>query len=113
MERPKLSWQLYRFSREVGEHINDLLPITYLVTFRLLRSLHDMTLDGEPRFPILFRLMADLLCIPSSNADVERGFSILQKVHTDERASLSHSTIVVLMSLKFKCCLFFRYSFFR
>ena len=36
-----------------------------------------------------------------------RGFSILRKVHTDERASLSHSTMVGLMSLKFNnvaCC---------
>ena len=65
-----------------------------------------MTLDGEPKFPILFRLMAGLLCIPSSNADAERGFSILQMVHTDERASLSHFTIVVLMSLKYVACCF-------
>ena len=48
----------------------------------------------------LFRLKAGLLCIPSSNADAERGFSILQKVHTDERASLNHYTIVGQMSLK-------------
>ncbi len=51
--------------------------------------------------------MAGLLCIPSSNADAERGFSILRKIHTDERASLSHSTTVGLMSLKFNsvaCC---------
>ena len=27
------------------------------------------TLDGEPRFPKLFRLMAGLLCIPSANTD--------------------------------------------
>ena len=26
--------------------IDDFLPITHLVTFRLLRSLHDRTLDG-------------------------------------------------------------------
>ena len=38
--------------------------------------------------------------IPSSNAEAERGFSILRKVHADERASLSHSTIVGLISMK-------------
>ena len=65
------------------------------------------TLDVEPRFPKLFRLMAGLLYIPSSKADAERGFSILWKVHTDERASLSHSTIVGLMSLKFNNVLLF------
>ena len=45
--------------------------------------------------------------IPSSNAEAERGLSILRKVHADERASLSHSTIVGLISLKFNnvaCC---------
>ena len=46
MERPKLSWQLYRFFREVGGRINNLSPITCLVTFKLLGSLHDRTLDG-------------------------------------------------------------------
>ena len=54
-----------------------------------------------------FRPIAVFFCIPSSNTDVERGFSILRKVNTDERASWSHSTIVVLMSLKFNnvaCC---------
>ena len=70
------------------------------------------TLEGEPRFPKLFRLMDGLLCIPSSNADAERGFSILQKVHTDEGASLSHSTIVGLLYLKFNnvACGFDNYS---
>ena len=51
--------------------------------------------------------MASLLCIPSSNADVERGFSIHRQVHTDKRASLSHSTIVGLMSMRVNnvaCC---------
>uniref|UniRef100_A0A1X7SHY9 HAT C-terminal dimerisation domain-containing protein n=1 Tax=Amphimedon queenslandica TaxID=400682 RepID=A0A1X7SHY9_AMPQE len=35
------------------------------------------TLDGKPRFLKLFHLMAGLLTIPVSNADSERGFSIL------------------------------------
>ena len=57
-------------------------------------------------FPNL-RPIAGVFCIPSANNDAERGFSIFPKVHTDERASLSHSTIVGLMSLKFNnvaCC---------
>ena len=62
--------------------------------------------DGEPRLTQLFWLIAGLLCIPSSNTDAERGFSFL-KVHTDERASSSHSTIVGLISLKFKKVLLF------
>ncbi len=59
--------------------------------------------DGEPRFPLLSKLMAGLLSIPSSNADSERGFSMLRKIHTDQRSNLDHSTVVSLMSLKFNC----------
>ena len=64
------------FFSEVEGRINNFSPITHLVTFRLLGSLHEglymedfrwRTLDGEPRFPKLFRLMAGLLCIPSAN----------------------------------------------
>ena len=61
------------------------------------------TFDGETRFPLLSKLMAGLLSIPCSNADSERGFSMLRKIHTDQRASLDHSTIVSLMGLKFNC----------
>ena len=66
------------------------------------------TLSGETRFPNLYKLIAVLLCIPCSNADAERGFSILRKVHTDQRASLNQSTIVHLISVKFNsssCCI--------
>ena len=65
------------------------------------------TLDGQPRFPSLAKLMAGLLSIPASNADSERGFSILRKIHTDQRPTLQQSTIISLMSIKFnndKCC---------
>ena len=64
------------------------------------------TLDGKPRFSKLFHLMAGLLSIPVSNADSERGFSLLRKIHTDQRSNLSQSTIIALMSIKFNsdCC---------
>ena len=65
------------------------------------------TLDGELRCPSLFRLMAGLLTIPASNADSERGFSMLRKIHTDQRPSLKPETIAALMSVKFNsedCC---------
>ena len=57
-------------------------------------------LDSEPKFPTLFKLMAGLLTIPCSNDDAERGFSILRKIHTDQRSNLDQSTIVAWMSLK-------------
>ena len=65
------------------------------------------TLLGELRFSNLAKLMAGLLAIPSSNADSERGFLILRKIHTDQRLNLDQSTVVALMSLKFSsdgCC---------
>ena len=46
--------------------------------------------DGEPRFRLLFKLMSGFLSIPCSNADSERGFSMLRKIHTDQRTSLDH-----------------------
>ena len=67
------------------------------------------TLDGELRFGTLCRLMTGLLNIACSNADAERGFSILRKIHTDQRSTLNQSTIISLMSAKFNsdshtCC---------
>ena len=49
-------------------------------------------LSGELRFGTLCKLIFGLLAIPCSNADAERGFSILRKIHTDQRSSLSHAT---------------------
>ena len=43
------------------------------------------------------------LSIPCSNADSERAFSMLRKIHTDHRSNLEQSTIVSLMSMKFNC----------
>ena len=61
------------------------------------------TLDGQNRFGTLYKLMCGLLVIPCSNADSERGFSILRKIHTDQRSNLDQSTIIALMSMKFNC----------
>ena len=52
------------------------------------------TMDGEARFGRLYQLMSGLLCIP-------RGFSVLRKVHTDERSSLDQSSLIHLMSINF------------
>ncbi len=35
--------------------------------------------DGEPRLPLLARLMSGLMSIPASNADSERVFPCLEK----------------------------------
>jgi len=39
--------------------------------------------------------------IPVSNTDCERGFSVLRKIHTDQRPTLKQSTIISLMAIKF------------
>lgn len=61
------------------------------------------TVDGKPRFETLCKLMFGLLTIPCSNADSERGFSMLRKIHTDQRSNLEQSTIISLMTMKFNC----------
>ena len=47
--------------------------------------------------------MAGLLTIPCSNADSERGFSILRKIHTEQCSNLDQSTIIALIALKMNC----------
>ena len=59
------------------------------------------TLEGQPRFPLLCKFMAALLSIPAFNADSERGFSILRKIHTDQRSNLDQ--IIALMAMKYNC----------
>ena len=66
-----------------------------------------VTLYGKPWFHSLYKLMIGLLTIPASNADSERGFSVLRKIHTDQRSNLNQSTIIALMSVKLNsddCC---------
>ena len=55
------------------------------------------TLDWQPRFSLLYQLMAGLLSIPVSS------FSILRKIHTDQRSNLDQSIIIALMAMKFNC----------
>ena len=65
------------------------------------------TLDGQPRFPCLVKLMIGLSMIPVSNADCERGFLVLRKIHTDQHPTLKQSTIISLMAIEFnseECC---------
>ena len=50
------------------------------------------TLDGQSRFPSLVKLMSGLSTIPVSNADSERGFSVLRKIHTDQCPTLKPLT---------------------
>ena len=54
---------------------------------------------------MLVRLMSGLKSISASNADNEKGFSMLRKVHTDQRPAFQQ--MYNLMAIKFnseECC---------
>ena len=62
---------------------------------------------GVIRLPLMATVMAPLLSLPHSNADVERLFSILRKVHTEARHSLNADTITAYLQCKLNidtCC---------
>ena len=55
---------------------------------------------GEPRFATLKRVMTPLLSLPHSNADCERAFSMVGKIHTEFRKSLNADTITAYLQCK-------------
>ncbi|CAF4586322.1 unnamed protein product [Rotaria sp. Silwood1] len=54
--------------------------------------------DGRPKFPILGKLIKNILIIPHGNADIERGFSINENIVTSNRSNLSNTSINALRS---------------
>ena len=62
---------------------------------------------GVVRFPLVATVMAPLLSLPHSNADVERLFSISRKVHKEAHHSLNADTITANLQCKLNidsCC---------
>ncbi|XP_046542694.1 uncharacterized protein LOC124253022 [Haliotis rubra] len=62
---------------------------------------------GQVRFPVLRKVMHALLCLPHSNADCERVFSQVRKIHTDCRKNLNSDTLTALLQCKLNsdaCC---------
>lgn len=60
-----------------------------------------------PTYPNLCVLMRTVMCIPHSNAQCERVFSMLKKIHTDHRSDLCKDSINALMAIKMNtdtCC---------
>ena len=47
---------------------------------------------GEKGFPTLTRVMVAVLSLPHSNADCERSFSVVRKIHTECRQSMNSDT---------------------
>ena len=67
----------------------------------------DDIFSGTKRFDVLSKLAKTLLVLQNSNADSERGFSIIKKIHTEFRSDLNNDTICGLLSCKFnqnQCC---------
>ncbi|KAL5012296.1 hypothetical protein ScPMuIL_010847 [Solemya velum] len=58
------------------------------------------TVTGKLQFPQLSTLAQALLTIPNSNADSERTFSIVRKIHTESRNSMNNETLCALLSVK-------------
>jgi len=62
---------------------------------------------GERTFPTLSVVMEAVLCLPHSNADCERVFSQVRKIHTDCRKNLQSETLTALLQCKINtdsCC---------
>ena len=58
------------------------------------------TAMGETRFPTLTQVMVAVLSLPHSNADCERAFSVVRKIHTECRQSLGADTLTALLQCK-------------
>uniref|UniRef100_H3ALC1 HAT C-terminal dimerisation domain-containing protein n=1 Tax=Latimeria chalumnae TaxID=7897 RepID=H3ALC1_LATCH len=56
--------------------------------------------SGRLQFELLGKVMKALLSIPSSNADSERVFSMVRKIHTEFRSEMGNDTLCVLLSTK-------------
>ncbi|XP_061162630.1 uncharacterized protein LOC133171854 [Saccostrea echinata] len=59
--------------------------------------------SGTPRFPILNKIAQSMCCIPNSNADCERVFSLVRKIQTEQRASMDNQTLCSLLCAKINC----------
>ena len=58
------------------------------------------TVMGEPRFPTLTKVMVAVLSLPHSNADCERAFSVVRKIHTECYQSMNSDTLTALLQCK-------------
>ena len=58
------------------------------------------TAMGELRFRALTQVMVAVLSLPHSNADCERSFSVVRKVHTECRQSMATDTLTALLQCK-------------
>ena len=62
--------------------------------------LNEKTATGDVRFATLGKVMVPILSLPHSNADCERTFSMVRKIHTEARKSLHGDTITAFLRCK-------------
>lgn len=55
------------------------------------------------KIPILSKITQSMCCIPNSNADCERVFSLVRKIQTEQRASMDNQTLCSLLCAKINC----------
>ena len=58
---------------------------------------------GRDRFPLMKKMAQILLCLPHSNADSERVFSHVRKIHTEYRQTMGTDTLTSLLQVKLNC----------
>ena len=95
LEEEVLDYQATHLPTVVNRH-DSMLPDEF---WYKVSGLTNVT-TGAPRFPLLAKLMKLLIILPHSNCDVERAFSVMGHIKIQYRASLSHKTLVNLMSCK-------------
>ena len=61
------------------------------------------TVLNVDRFPNMKKVYATLLCLPHSNADSERVFSHVRKVHTEYRKTMGIDTLTSYLQVKLNC----------
>lgn len=67
----------------IGSFWHEMLSMVYIYT-------------QQPRFNILTKWAKTLLALTNSNADLERAFSIIKKIHTEFRSELNNETLNAL-----------------
>ena len=61
------------------------------------KRLNVKTVNGTPKYPNLRKVVACVMSLPTSNASVERVFSLLKLIKTNSRNALKRETLVGLM----------------
>lgn len=62
---------------------------------------------GNIRFPMLGKVLPALIYLPHNNADSERVFSMVRKIHTEARSSMTPDTLTAFLQIKLNsdaCC---------